>query len=158
MEDNGFIRRVFRKKKVIPTNDASPSDAGWRAPVPMSSTSTLRPLIRKKIIKPFIPEQIPTTTSLPALIPTEQNALNRSQDDPRCKWPISKAYSVTRTNGEYSFQSCRFSPSSASKMTLVFRAPEVTGRATAPRIAPVWAEQPQGRVHQDLECAVCVSW
>ena len=42
-------------------------------------------------------------------------------------------------------------------MTLVFRAPEVTGRVTAPQIAPVWAEQPQGRVHQDLECAVCVS-
>jgi len=95
VEDNGFVRRVFRKKKVLPTTTTgdeigavrhqrpTPSSPAWRAPVPMSSTSTLRPLIRKKIIKPFIPEHIPTTSSLPVLMPTEQNALNRSQDDPR---------------------------------------------------------------------------
>ena len=66
---------------------------GHQRPTPMSSTSTLRPLIRKKIIKPFIPEHIPTTSSLPVLMPTEQNALNRSQDDPRCKFILKKLLS-----------------------------------------------------------------
>ena len=104
VEDNGFVRRVFRKKKVLPTTATgdeigavrhqrpTPSSPAWRAPVPMSSTSTLRPLIRKKIIKPFIPEHIPTTSSLPVLMPTEQNALNRSQDDPRCKFILTSKH------------------------------------------------------------------
>ena len=101
----GFVRRVFRKKKVLPPRPVV--EAHSQPPMMMKqrpgltststyTTTTLRPpLIRKKIIKPFIPQQIPTELP-PVLIPTEQNALNRSQDDPRCEFFFVRLQDVNK--------------------------------------------------------------
>ena len=71
-------RKVFRRKKLMPVVEA---------PIPVRATNS--GYIRKKIVKPFIPPAFTglDTTPVPQQkITTEAQALNRTQDDPRCKF------------------------------------------------------------------------
>ena len=73
-EDDFIRRKIFRRKKVFPTQPSNFEE------VPQSG------YVRRKVIKPvqIAPPIISTTTELPKVI-NDENALNRSQDDPRCK-------------------------------------------------------------------------
>ena len=92
-ENNYFARKVFRKKmKVLPgtvvTSSPPPipvrpfqSQNSAAAPA-AANTAAVGVFKKKKIIKAFIPKY--TTTPMPS--PVEENgALNRTEDDPRCK-------------------------------------------------------------------------
>ena len=95
-ENNYFARKVFRKKmKVLPGTVVTSSPP----PIPVrpfqsqnsaatsaaANTAAVGVFKKKKIIKAFIPKY--TTTPMPS--PAEENgALNRTEDDPRCKLKI----------------------------------------------------------------------
>ena len=92
-ENNYFARKVFRKKmKVLPGTvvTSSPPPIPVRpfqsqnsaAPPAATNTAAVGVFKKKKIIKAFVPKY--TTTPMPS--PAEENgALNRTEDDPRCK-------------------------------------------------------------------------
>ena len=92
-ENNYFARKVFRKKmKVLPGTvvTSSPPSIPVRpfqsqnsaATPAAANTAAVGIFKKKKIIKTFIPKY--TTTPMPS--PVEENgALNRTEDDPRCK-------------------------------------------------------------------------
>lgn len=80
--NNYFTRKVFRKKKVVP-GKVTPSFSEQQPPIPMISPPpyyTNNAVVRKKIIKPYVPEE---TSTLPPI--EDSGALNRTEDDPRCK-------------------------------------------------------------------------
>lgn len=117
--------------------------------------------VRRKIIKPIqiaAPTFTTTTTELPRVIegPAE-NALNRSQDDPRCKNYCMQCYQLYYTYLQFFLQFYHYLPSSASKTMLVSPEPEITGRVTVLPIVPNLEERPLVRVRRDLESAVYVS-
>ena len=73
-EDDFIRRKIFRRKKVFPTQPSNFEEVAQSG------------YVRRKVIKPvqIAPPTISTTTELPKVI-NDENALNRSQDDPRCK-------------------------------------------------------------------------
>jgi hypothetical protein len=91
MEDN-FVRRKFIRKKKLP-----PAFVSSTAPLPVTrkpvtqhpvtqTISSNQQYIRKKVRRPFVPvNHFVPTTPLPPVVIEDQSALNRSQDDPRCK-------------------------------------------------------------------------
>ncbi len=81
--DSGYVKRKFkvRRKKPLPYQATTATES--RPYLPQEE----RIVKRKKVIKPFIPVSttMPTTTPMPIVIEENDKALNRSQDDPRCK-------------------------------------------------------------------------
>ena len=97
-EDDFIRRKIFRRKKVYPATKP-PSNFEEEEVVPVQNTVPQNGgYVRRKIIKPIqiaAPTFTTTTTELPRVIegPAE-NALNRSQDDPRCKNCCTQCYQL----------------------------------------------------------------
>ena len=96
-EDDFIRRKIFRRKKVYPATKP-PSNFEEEEVVPVQNTVPQNGYVRRKIIKPIqiaAPTFTTTTTELPRVIegPAE-NALNRSQDDPRCKNYCTQYYQL----------------------------------------------------------------
>ena len=129
--------------------------------MPVQNTVPQNGYVRRKIIKPIqiaAPTFTTTTTELPRVIegPAE-NALNRSQDDPRCKIVARSVTNSNIPNYPFFLQFYHYLPSSASKTMRVSPEPEITERVTVLPIVPNLEEQPLVRVRRDLESAVYVS-
>ena len=130
-------------------------------PIPVKAGAGLAPspnkgFVRRKIIKTIVPETTTTTTTPPSLIESEQNAMNRTEDDPRCEY-LFKESSLCRRVDRLSLQFCHSSPSWPLRMTRAYPELETTAPVTVLLIVQSLAVQLQDHVPRVLAFAVYVS-